>query len=132
MPEICLYQLKLSRWVYIQSFNCKDKVKENDMLKCYDCNSTYHAICGEVTPFGNKTFVGIFKKLKVDNYLFACDICLTKREDNEASTLKDQFEALTAKVDTLVSKFQGIKSEKTQFGLSDLSENGKWSDTTKS
>ena len=102
------------------------------MLKCYDCNSTYHAICGEVTPFGNKTFVGIFKKLKVDNYLFACDICLTKREDNEASTLKDQFEALTAKVDTLVSKFQGIKSEKTQFGLSDLSENGKWSDTTKS
>ena len=109
---------------------CKDKVKESDILKCYDCKSTYHVICGEVTPFGNKTFVGTFKKLKVDNYLFVCDICLTQRENNEASTLKDQIEALTAKVDTLVSDFQEIKNEKTQLGRSDLPEKGKWSDKT--
>ena len=51
-------------------------VKESDILKCYDCKSTYHVICGEVTPFGNKTFVGTFKKLKVDNHLFVCDIRL--------------------------------------------------------
>ena len=111
-----------------QCNTCQEKTKENDILKCYDCKSTYHAICGEVTPFGNKTFVGTFKKLKVDNYLFVCDICLTKRENNEASTLKDQIETLTAKVETLVNDFKVFKNEKTEATETVSPQNGKWSD----
>ena len=111
-----------------QCNTCQEKTKENDILKCYDCKSTYHAICGEVTPFGNKTFVGTFKKLKVDNYLFVCDICLTKRENNEASTLKDQIETLTAKVETLVNDFNlrysKMRKQKQQKQYHPKMENG--------
>ena len=45
--------------------------------------------------------------------------------------MKDQIEALTTKFDTLVSNFQELKSEKTKLGQSELSEKGKWSDTTR-
>ena len=92
---------------------CNEKTKEEDILQCYDCKSIFHAICGDERPFGNKTLLGSFKKAKVSNYLFVCNMCLTKRENNEASTLEDRIEALTAKVDRLVGEFQVLKAKVT-------------------
>ena len=81
---------------------CQNQANEGEVLQCYDCKSNFHSPCGENTPYGSKTFVSNFKKVKVANFLFVCDVCLTKREHKEASTLKDQISALTETVNSLV------------------------------
>ena len=90
---------------------CKTNVNEADVLICSDCKTVFHAICGEETPFGSKTWISNFKKVKVCNFLFACDICVTKREQNEASSMKQQMAALTSSVATLVKEFELLKEE---------------------
>ena len=90
---------------------CKTNVNEADVLICSDCKTVFHAICGEETPFGSKTWINNFKKVKVCNFLFACDICVTKREQNEASSMKQQMAALTSSVATLVKEFELLKEE---------------------
>ena len=90
--------------------NCKTVASEETTLKCEDCKKFVHAICGSEAPYASKTFVANFNKVKVKNFLFLCDFCLTKRENNEASTLKDQMENLTETVKTLVKDIQSLKS----------------------
>ena len=91
--------------------NCKTVASEETTLKCEDCKKYVHAICGSEAPYASKTFVANFNKVKVRNFLFLCDFCLTKRENNEASTLKDQMENLTETVKTLVQ----TSSHSSQF-----------------
>ena len=94
---------------------CKTKAIDEHILKCYDCKSHYHTICGEDTPYGCKTFVCNFSKLKagkkISNFLFVCDHCLTKRENDEASDLKDQLSELTSTVNKLATEFSAFKSD---------------------
>ena len=59
-----------------------------------------------------------------------CDVCLTRRETKEASALKDQIEALTEKVNMLVSEFKTIKEQK-QVVEATSSDSQPWSDTAR-
>ena len=107
---------------------CNETVNEDDILNCYDCKSHFHAFCGDEKPYGAKTFIGSFKKVKVSNFLFLCDVCLTKRENNEASVLKDQIAALTEKVETLINDFQSFKADKPQEIEKQSDRNKPWED----
>ena len=91
---------------------CNVEANEPEVLQCYDCKSFYHGVCGDQVPYGSKTFLSLFKKLKVGNIIFVCDICITKRENHEASSINDQIAALTMTVNTLANEFKSFKAEK--------------------
>ena len=91
---------------------CDVQANDDEILKCYDCLTRYHGICGEerVTPYCKKTFLGNFLK-QSKNFLFVCDPCLTRRELLQASDLKEQIAELTSTVSTLAKEFKAFKSE---------------------
>ena len=91
--------------------SCSNKVKDREIVQCYDCKIYFHGICGEVTPYCNKTFLSSFKKVRCSNFIFVCDMCITKRENLEASSINDQIAALTETVSKLATEFQSFKAE---------------------
>ena len=93
--------------------SCNAKIHEADTIQCYDCKTMYHAVCTEGnTPYcTNKSFLSSFKKIKTGNFLFVCDLCLTKKENKEASTINDQISTLTETVSSLVREFSTFKAE---------------------
>ena len=52
------------------------------------------------------------KKVKSSNFIFVCNISITKRENQEASSLKEQIAVLTETVNTLAIEFRLIKDNK--------------------
>ena len=69
----------------------------------------------------------MFKKLRNRNFTFVCDPCLTRRENNQASCLKEQISDLALTVQTLANEFKSFKEEKeTQPAITNLTP---WSDT---
>ena len=112
---------------------CSEETNEGDILECYECKSYFHAICDAATPFASRSFIGNFKKLKTCNIVFICDECKTRKENNEASNLKDQILSLTDTVKNLVSEFKLFKEEKSAQNVgqtkADITENG-WNDST--
>ena len=93
---------------------CQVETYEAEVLQCYDCKTFYHGVCNNQAPFCNKTFLSSFKKVKSSNFIFVCDICIPKRENQEASSLNDQIAALTATVSTRAHKFKQFKEEKLE------------------
>ena len=91
--------------------NCHMEANEADVVDCYDCREFYHGVCNNQTPFGCKTFIYSFKKQKNSNFIFMCNSCIMKRELHEASTMKDQIEALTKTVSVLANEFKSFKEE---------------------
>lgn len=91
---------------------CSNKVNDTEIIKCYDCKIYYHGICGEVTPYCSKTFLSSFKKVKCCNFIFVCNMCITKRENQEVSSINNQIAALPDTVSKLASEFQLLKTEK--------------------
>ena len=92
---------------------CNKQTTEADILQCYDCQSYLHGVCGE-TPITNKTFLKKFKEVRVRNFMFVCDHCLTRRENKQASLMKDQISELTNTVSTLVKEFSAFKLEQAE------------------
>ena len=75
--------------------SCKNETGDADVLQCKGCQHYFHGNCNEGnSQYCSKTFLQQFKKAKL-NFTFECDMCLTKRENNEASCLKEQISALT-------------------------------------
>ena len=111
---------------------CTSTVNDCDVLKCNDCRSFYHAICGTDTlPFGPKSNVSSFKKFKCENFVFCCDSCMTRRENQEASTLKEQVDELKDSIKELAAEFKAFKAESRSTvppkgNVNSLSES--WSD----
>ena len=111
---------------------CKANTNDIDNLTCYECRTTFHAVCGDATPFGSKTFVNNFRKTKVSNFLFVCDSCLTKWENNEASSMKEQIQDLTATVTMLAQEFKTFKDEnKVSKQNENVEERSAWSNSEK-
>ena len=108
MSEQKLYEVSRNG----QCSKCSTQAVEADVLKCYDCQTIFHIMCGEETPYACRTFLGNFKKQK-PNFVFVCDSCLTRKEQNMASDLKDQIAQLTATVSTLASEFKSFKTEQS-------------------
>ena len=93
--------------------SCNTEVSETDTMQCYECKLTFHAFCTEVvTPYcTNHSFLSSFKKVKSGNFLFLCDLCLTKKEHNMASTINDQISTLSETVNLLVKEFSAFKDQ---------------------
>ena len=91
---------------------CQEVATEQQVLVCYDCKNSFHTECDSVVPFGNKSFVSNYKKLKNNkNFLFMCDNCLTQRENVEASTLKDQISEVVKSVAQLTKEVRSLKQQ---------------------
>ena len=88
---------------------CNGEGNDTNCLKCYECKSFFHAICGSQTPFANKSFVKEFLK-KGKNFIFLCDYCLTLREQENASDIKQQMSQLNQTVSKLAREFSEFKS----------------------
>ena len=110
---------------------CKSNTNEGDNLTCYDCKTVFHAVCKEGKPYGNATFVSNFNKCKVGNFIFVCNVCLTKRKTNEASGLKDQIEALASTVASLANEFKSFKEESKSQVVEKQEEEKVWSNKEK-
>ena len=82
-----------------------------DLLKCYDCQKYFHGICNNEAIYCSKTFLNTYHKQR-DNFIFVCDECLTKKEQNQASELKDQITELADTVKTLAQEFKLFKDGK--------------------
>ena len=97
--------------------SCSHEVNEVDTVQCFECKLVFHAVCEEaVSPYcTNKSWLSTFKKLKRSNFLFLCDLCLTRKENNQASTINDQISSLTETVNTLVKEFSTFKNQSTDI-----------------
>ena len=103
---------------------CQGEANEAEILQCFDCKTFYHGLCNTLVPFCSKTFLASFKKVKSSNFIFVCDSCITKRENQEASNIKDQIAALAVTVNTLASEFKSFKSEKMAQSDAQLAATG--------
>ena len=90
--------------------SCETDTNESEVLQCVECQQFYHAVCDNSTPYGSKTFITQFKKVKVDNYLFFCDICKTKREYIEASDIRRQLNDLVETIKGLSKEVFSLKT----------------------
>ena len=110
--------------------SCNNEVNEVDTIQCYECKIIFHAVCNEaMSPYcTNKAWLSSFKKLKRSNFLFLCDLCLTKKENNQASTINDQISSLTETVNTLVKEFSTFKNQSTEIPRAEEKEQA-WSNS---
>ena len=108
-----MYHLLFTILAHGKCSTCNKQTTEADILQCYDCQSYLHGVCGE-TPITNKTFLKKFKEVRVRNFMFVCDHCLTQRENKQASLMKDQISELTNTVSTLVKEFSAFKREQSE------------------
>ena len=91
---------------------CQEIATEEQVLVCYDCKNSFHTECDNVVPFGNKSFVNNYKKLKNNtNFLFMWDNCLTDRENVLASTLKNQISEVVKSVAQLIKEVRSLKKQ---------------------
>ena len=107
---------------------CKTDTNETDVLSCFECKEVFHALCTAMdNPICNKSFLNTFKRAKKSNFLFLCDTCLTRREQNEASTVTQQISSLTDTVAKLASEFTAFKdaqqNRETQQHRADTDQN---------
>ena len=84
------------------------------MVQCYDCKEKFHGVCNKQAPFGCSSFITSFNNLKKSNFMFVCDECITKRENHEASSIKDQLADLTQTVKALANEVRALKTEKNR------------------
>lgn len=83
---------------------CKVEAVESEIIKCSECNGRFHGPCVDGNQqYAGKTFIASFKKVKVKNFMFCCDICLTKRENNQASSINEKLAELAQQMSTLIS-----------------------------
>ena len=91
---------------------CSAVATDAEILKCSDCKVKWHGLCGDRAPFCNKSFLGTFGKLKSRNFIFFCDSCLTKRENQEASAITDQIKEIKTAINSLQNEFKEISAKK--------------------
>ena len=93
---------------------CKAVAKEVDIVACLDCKSMFHADCNNVRPFcNNRSFIDTHVRMSrssTNNFSFMCDRCLTRREHNEACSLKEQLTIVVESLASLTKEFQEFKS----------------------
>ena len=97
---------------------CNNQARTEDILKCHNCSSYFHAVCGtdtQATPFACKSFISSFITQTVKqgnkNFLFLCDHCLTSKEMETASDLKAQISVLSKTVNSLAGDFKEFKNQ---------------------
>ena len=108
---------------------CNNEANDSEVLTCDDCKSMYHGICETQPIFCNKTFLAMFLKLKSNtNFIFICNTCKTKRENKEASSIKDELSELKDTVKLLAEEFKSFKEAKL---VEEIPEVNKWQNKNK-
>ena len=93
--------------------SCQEAAIEQHILQCNDCETKYHADCDNRTPFCVRSFLKSFKGLKNKaNFMFVCDHCVTRRENNEASSTKEQLAAVVQALALLTLEVKALKEDK--------------------
>ena len=92
---------------------CNTVANVQHILICYGCKTHIHSECQNIATYGTKSFLTAFNKLRNNNnFLFVCDLCITKWENKEASTLKDQMAEVVESVARLTKGVLELKSTK--------------------
>ena len=88
---------------------CHSAPTDLQILECYDCQNKFHADCGN-NGYCCKSFAKSFKGIRNNtNFLFVCDKCIIRRENNEASSTREQ---LAAVIETLAILKEDVKDLK--------------------
>lgn len=72
--------------------NC---INETELVTCYDCQNKYHGVCSEDSQYCTKTFLSSFKKSKSVNFVSVCNTSLTRKENNQATSINEQLSSIT-------------------------------------
>ena len=95
---------------------CKESARDQDIVNCLDCKTRFHADCNNIRPFcSNRAFLDTHIRMSrnnTNNFPFMCDHCLTRRENNEASSLKEQLAEVVKSISVLTKEVQAIKQSK--------------------
>ena len=119
MTEIALIPTTIKMRVHQLDNNgtcttCQAIAKEQDIVECLDCKTKFHADCDNIRPYcTNRAFLDTHVRMSrgsTNNFPFMCDHCLTRREHNEASSLKEQLAAVVESVATLTKEVKDLKS----------------------
>ena len=88
--------------------SCKAVPAPGETIQCYTCSGTIHAICSGASTedkVATKTMINSFLLSSTKrNFVFYCDICLTKMEINKA-------DADSLRVNILEEKMEGIDKQ---------------------
>ena len=92
--------------------NCSKVSGPNENVECYVCKVHFHVICSETNKedqVATKTTVTNFLLNSTkSNFLFMCDVCLTKFEQNMASTDSQRVNMLESKMDVMAQQLSNI------------------------
>ena len=95
---------------------CRISARDQDVVMCLDCKNKFHADCDNTRPScTNRSFLDTHIRMSrnnTNNFPFICDHCLTRRENNEASSLKEQLAAVVKSLAVLTQEVQSIKQSK--------------------
>ena len=92
---------------------CETAASENHILECRDCKNQFHGCCDNNYPFCVKSFLSTYKSLRnKTNFPFTCDHCVTRWENNEASSTKNQLAEVVKAVAALTEEVRELKGEK--------------------
>ena len=91
---------------------CEAVANDMQWVQCFFCKEKFHGECGANATFCTKTFLKQFKGLKSSNFWFICDTCITKHENIEASSIKQQLAEVVSSVANLAKEVKSLKEEK--------------------
>ena len=98
-------------------------LSETDAISCYDCQGKFHGVCGEApNQYCSNTFLRTFQKLKSGNFVFVCDMCLTRKENNQASSIKEQISSFTDTVNSSINDKISLLTNTVEFLVKEVSE----------
>ena len=107
---------------------CKTSALDKDIVNCLDCKTKFHADCNEIRPFcSNRAFLDTHIRMSrnnTNNFPFMCDHCLTRRENNEASSLKEQLAEVVKSIAVLTKEVQSLKQSKEEDAQKKSSKEG--------
>ena len=97
-----------------QCETCEVKVGEKEIVQCRCCDQRFHAICGKVEKHqkisSNVSFFQAYLTAKA-NFSWACDVCLTKEEESQISTVNEKFCSLSTDLANLTTLVQNLTTQ---------------------
>lgn len=85
---------------------CKaTSLNETELISCYECLNLFHSVCGQAPKkYCSRSFLTSFQGLKSGNFVFVCDTCLTRKENNQASSINEQIASFTDTINNSINK----------------------------
>ena len=125
--------------------SCKAVPAPGETIQCYTCSGTIHAICSGASTedkVATKTMINSFLLSSTKrNFVFYCDICLTKMEINKADAdslrvniLEEKMEGIDKQLNEIMKVLSGPVPSKKKNDDSKIQEQSKyniWFDSKK-